>query len=209
MGNRAVITTREHEVGVYLHWNGGRDTIEPLLRYCELQGYRPPSSDDYGWARICQVMGNFFGGGLSVGVDRFERLADPGDNGVYVIDGWRVVGREGLYPGFSEQREYDFREMLHALDEAMPPQCQLGEYLDAVEVPVSELQLGDEVWMRGVDGLATYPVVGFSERPVPLAQGGGSLERRPYVAMYDHDGDWSWNLNNYPKDDIARIRPRG
>lgn len=46
MGNRAVITTSERKVGVYLHWNGGRDTIEPLLKYCELQGYRPPSSDE-------------------------------------------------------------------------------------------------------------------------------------------------------------------
>lgn len=51
MGNRAVITTPERKVGVYLHWNGGRDTVEPLLKYCELQGYRAPSSDEYGFAR--------------------------------------------------------------------------------------------------------------------------------------------------------------
>ena len=37
MGNRAVITTKERELALYLHWNGGRDTVEPLLRYCELQ----------------------------------------------------------------------------------------------------------------------------------------------------------------------------
>ena len=49
MGNRAVITTPDKELALYLHWNGGRDTVEPLLRYCELQGYRPPSSDNYGW----------------------------------------------------------------------------------------------------------------------------------------------------------------
>ena len=56
MGNRAVITTKERKIGLYLHWNGGRDTIEPLLKYCELQGFRPPSQDCYGWARMCQVM---------------------------------------------------------------------------------------------------------------------------------------------------------
>ena len=33
MGNRAVITTKERELALYLHWNGGRDTVEPLLRY--------------------------------------------------------------------------------------------------------------------------------------------------------------------------------
>ena len=52
MGNRAVITTKDHDLALYLHWNGGRDTVEPLLKYCELKGYRSPSSDCYGWARI-------------------------------------------------------------------------------------------------------------------------------------------------------------
>lgn len=41
MGNRAVITTPDKNLALYLHWNGGRDTVEPLLKYCELQGYRP------------------------------------------------------------------------------------------------------------------------------------------------------------------------
>ena len=71
MGNRAVITTKERKIGLYLHWNGGRDTVEPLLKYCELQGYRPPSQDCYGWARMCQVMGNFFGGSLSLGIGAY------------------------------------------------------------------------------------------------------------------------------------------
>ena len=53
MGNRAVITTPDRKLGLYLHWNGGRDTVEPLLRYCELKGYRDPAKDDYGWARMC------------------------------------------------------------------------------------------------------------------------------------------------------------
>ena len=48
MGNRAVITTPQRKVGLYVHWNGGRDTIEPLLRYCELKGYRDPAKDEYG-----------------------------------------------------------------------------------------------------------------------------------------------------------------
>ena len=48
MGNRAVITTPDRQIGIYLHWNGGRDTVEPLLKYCELKGYRAPSADTYG-----------------------------------------------------------------------------------------------------------------------------------------------------------------
>ena len=87
MGNRAVITTPEREIGLYLHWNGGRDTVEPLLRYCELKGYRAPSTDCYGWARIAQVVGNFFGGTTSVGVCAYtdDKRMNPGDNGIYVI----------------------------------------------------------------------------------------------------------------------------
>ena len=81
MGNRAVITTPEKDLALCLHWNGGRDTVEPLLKYCELQGYRPPSTDTYGWARMAQVVGNFFGGSMSLGIDRFDRLGDQGDNG--------------------------------------------------------------------------------------------------------------------------------
>lgn len=102
MGNRAVITTKDHDLAVYLHWNGGRDTVEPLLKYCELKGYRAPSADCYGWARLAQVVGNFFGGSPSVGIDRFDRLGDQGDNGIYVIDGWNIVAREGLCDGFEE-----------------------------------------------------------------------------------------------------------
>ena len=56
MGNRAVITTQEYltnpdTIGVYLHWNGGRDSVQAFLLYCKLKGYRPPETDCYGWAR--------------------------------------------------------------------------------------------------------------------------------------------------------------
>ena len=30
----------------------------------------------------------------------------------------------------------------------------------------------------------------------------------PYVARYDHGGDFSWNSNNYVHGDTARIKPR-
>ncbi|MCH4184477.1 MAG: hypothetical protein LKF61_03230 [Eggerthellaceae bacterium] len=132
MGNRAVITTPERRIRLYLHWNGGRDTVEPLLRYYELKGYRPPSTDCYGWARLCQVIGNFFGGTLSVGIDAYERICKAGDdNGVYVI-------------GFG-------------------------------------------------DGVVN----------------GRNRTGIPFVKLHDHDGDYSWNPNNYPAGDTVLIRPRG
>lgn len=73
MGNRAVITTAKEwahgGIGVYLHWNGGLDSVEAFLKYCEMKGYRTPDRDCYGWARLCQVLGNFFGGSASVGIN--------------------------------------------------------------------------------------------------------------------------------------------
>lgn len=131
MGNRAVITTKENfdnkGVGVYLHWNGGRDSVEAFLDYCNLVGYRKPTEDCYGWARLCQVIGNFFGGTCSVGIDTVDCLdCDNYDNGVYIIDGWEIVDRK--YFDGREQMNYDKLEMLKAIDNEQP------------------IKLGNEVW---------------------------------------------------------------
>lgn len=119
MGNRAVITTRQKKIGIYLHWNGGRDSVEAFLTYCKLQEFRCPP-DDYGWTRLCQVIANFFGGGgLSVGIDEYYKLdTDNGDNGVYIIENWEIVDRE-YFDGI-EQQNYDLIEMLIAIDESQP-----------------------------------------------------------------------------------------
>lgn len=123
MGNRAVITTKDKKIGVYLHWNGGRDSVEAFLKYCELQGFRPPEQDCYGWARLCQIISNFFGGSTSIGIDRYECLdTDNGDNGVYIIENWKIVGR--LY-NYGEQSVYDLKEFLKDLDDTQPENMRL------------------------------------------------------------------------------------
>lgn len=126
MGNRAVITTRNKDLGVYLHWNGGRDSVEAFLKYCELKGYRPPETDNYGWARLCQVIGNFFGGELSIGIDKYDRLdKDNRDNGVYIIEKWKIVNREFI--NWPEQNEYDLIDMLKSINDAQPEKEKLSE----------------------------------------------------------------------------------
>ena len=47
MGNRAVITKDRdlYGIGVYLHWNGGRDSVEAFLAYCDLKRYRGNDSE--------------------------------------------------------------------------------------------------------------------------------------------------------------------
>jgi hypothetical protein len=133
MGNRAVITTRENfennGVGIYLHWNGGRDSVQAFLEYCNIKGHRAPDTDCYGWARLCQVIGNFFGGSTSIGIDQARKLdCDNWDNGTYIIEGWEIVGRE-FFNGDEqdEQNHYDLKEMLLAIDERQPEQERIGK----------------------------------------------------------------------------------
>ena len=132
MGNRAVITSKENfennGMGIYLHWNGGRDSVEAFLKYCELKGYRSPTSDNYGWARLCQVIGNFFGGSTSIGIDVVNNLdCDNWDNGVYIIEGWEIVDRK--YNRYEEQMNYKLEDMLMDIDNSMPEGERLGEQL--------------------------------------------------------------------------------
>ena len=130
MGNRAVITTRENfennGVGVYLHWNGGKDSVEAFLKYCEVKGYRAPNVDGYGWSYLCGVITNFFGDGLSCDVDTINNLDyDNYDNGTYIIDGWEIVDRE-FYHG-EEQMEHDMYDMIKTIDERMPQHMKLTD----------------------------------------------------------------------------------
>lgn len=133
MGNRAVITTSTHtnpsasnELGLYLHWNGGRDSVEAFLTYCKLHGYRTPETDNYGWVSLATVIGNFFSDGLSCGIDRCCNLdCDNGDNGVYVIRNWEIVGRK-YYPRREEQKSYTLVDMLLEIDKSMPETMRLG-----------------------------------------------------------------------------------
>ena len=156
MGNRAIITTQRKNLGVYLHWNGGRDSVEGFLAYCKLQGYRGALSDEsYAFARLAQVIGNFFGGSTSVGIT--TSIGSVGDNGIYIIDdNWEIVGREDIDKRFVEQQAYDFKDIVCAIDERQPEHIRLGEsYLAAEQVEASELKIGDIILQRISD---TQPI---------------------------------------------------
>ena len=119
MGNRAVITTEDKHIGVYLHWNGGRDSVEAFLAVCKKLKHRPPESDCYGWARLCQVIGNFLGGTTSIGIDTLEHLdCDNGDNGMYIIKDWEIVNRE--HHAGSEQKGHDLDKIIADIEAAQP-----------------------------------------------------------------------------------------
>lgn len=206
MGNRAVITTKKEwqsdGIGVYLHWNGGRDSVEAFLEYCKLKGYRAPDSDCYGWARLCQVLGNFFGGTLSVGIDRLWFLdRDNGDNGVYILEGWDIIDRY-YYEG-PEQNEYDRTEMLIEIDNNMPKKEQLGErYLRAPYVDTKSLKVGDKVFVQEYEGqVHIQEIVGIGEDRIV---NGTNVAGIPYIAEYA-PGNPQDNINNYLREARYKI----
>ena len=202
MGNRAIITNKDKQLTIYLHWNGGRDSVEAFAEYCKLKNYS-------------QVIGNFFGGTSSVGIFPYpgdeEAVHAASDNGVYILENWEIVKR--IYPKrrHGEQQVYKLDEMLREIDAAQPEGERIGAFLDAVEIPVDELKLGDKVWLhdhlRGT--WSCHEVVGFGTKD---AVNGLGFLGKPYVAKYglDAEGGPEMNPNNYPHvfGDTCRIAPR-
>ena len=90
MGNRCVITNKEKTRAIYQHWNGGRDSIEPLLN-------------------VARDLGKGFDGLVEVSAKVFdgeERDYEEADNGTYIIDDeFNIVEREFLRG--SEQKHYN------------------------------------------------------------------------------------------------------
>lgn len=192
MGNRAVITEDINGIGIYLHWNGGKDSVNAFLTYCKLRGFR---ADDYGMARLTQVICNFFGGGLSVGIDLCKNLdTDNGDNGTYIIKNWEIVDR--LYFDGEEQTGYNLDEFLQAIDEAQPENERLGSYLTSKPVSIGELKIGDKVvFIDDLHGTPTEGIVsGFGESGKVV--NGTDVSGIPYINRYSTDSPES-NINNY------------
>lgn len=103
MGNRAVITASTSHtkgIGIYLHWNGGIESVQAFLDVAKARGFRDPTYDEsYGMARLCGLIHEFFGvdQDTSLGIGTLEQLdCDNYDNGVFVIGkGWAITERWG------------------------------------------------------------------------------------------------------------------
>ena len=206
MGNRVVITTKQNlennGVGVYLHWNGGYDSVSAFLKYCELKGYRSLDKDCYGFARLCQVIGNFFGGTNSIGIDTVDKLdCDNYDNGVYIVEGWNIVDRK--YKRHEEQMNYLMEDMLMAIDDAQPEAEQLGEYLTAKEISTEDLKIGDTVILMNYDGKTEkHHVMGFGDCEII---NGTNVGNKPFVDKYGDYFNYANKINNYILTDTVKV----
>lgn len=202
MGNRAIIKPVGKDVGVYLHWNGGIDSVTAFLKYCELRGFRS-FEDSYGLARFTQVVGNFFGGGLSIGIysgiGETKKDAEYIDNGIYIVKGWEIVG----HIGEREPKEgYDLDDMLKAIDDRQPYREQLGDFLDGVETDISDIKIGDIVFIQSVRGnYEKWRVVGIGEDKYV---NGTNVLGMPYVDKWGDDP--RYNINNYIRGKVRVLK---
>lgn len=201
MGERAVIKGKNSDLGIYMHWRSGYDTVVALLEYCRLKGYPSLEKDSYGLARLCQVIGNFFGGKDYIGVWNMSEHIDITpeyvctrklDNGIYEIEDWKI--KKHWNPDLVVEeihREGSLKELLICIDESMPETEQIGkEVIYAKEVDVSELRIGDKVYFQKYDGnYEKHKVVGFAND-----EEHGQI---PYVDFMGLMGDYSWNGMNY------------
>jgi hypothetical protein len=95
MGNRAVITfsTANNAPAIYLHWNGGRASVEGFLtaaRQLGLRHARTPQAQAAALDGIAEMLArHFFSCEVGMNVYRLHYAGsdrDNGDNGTYLLD---------------------------------------------------------------------------------------------------------------------------
>jgi len=114
MGNRAVVCFSESGeyseslLGLYVHWNGGRDSIEGFLKATKTLLGDDGWTLQTGWDKFLDVIGAYQTGWTEV--DVCTKLdTDNNDNGVYVVGpSLSIVSRE--FRRYDEQYEYDLDE---------------------------------------------------------------------------------------------------
>lgn len=195
MGNRAQIIFEGNNFGVYMHWNGGRDSVGPLLEYCSLMN---PYHATLQVETFLQVARNSFNVGEIM--ETPKRITSSTvvleDNGTYVVNrSWQIIKRVKR-EGMKEQNSYDHDEMLLHIDQSQPKNLQLGkEYLLAKNVEAKDLRIGDKIFAFTLDSKPEICVVeGFGKH--------FTAEEIPYINKYPNqewEGRISINPNNYLK----------
>lgn len=129
MGNRGNVVFVDNEglgkgeisPAVYLHWNGGPESVYAFLAEMDYRQIRHEAG--YEAARFCQIVGEFFDhdqyGTLSLGVNNgpteisAEALdkvwTDSGDNGFYVVN--RAAGTMRRFNGYPTMEELTLEEV--------------------------------------------------------------------------------------------------
>lgn len=127
MGNRAVITRHRHAraASIYLHWNGGRASVEAFLEAARRLGLRHVGADDAAFFdRLADMIAAHFFGcrvGFTVYRQPLGRAdCDNRDNGLYQIDdNLTIIGRE-FAPRHEEVDPDKTREIVETIMQRAP-----------------------------------------------------------------------------------------
>ena len=134
MGNRCVITNKEKTRAIYQHWNGGRDSIESLLKVAKLLGG--------GFDKLCEISSKVFDGEEINYEEADNDNLDCLDNGVYIInEDLEIIGREGLRYE-REQRAHNLLDMVLFiyLNFRVDDKTEVRELFDLLEALKKESQ---------------------------------------------------------------------
>ena len=207
MSNSALIVPKNKNVGIYLHWNGGPVSVGCFLEYCEMKRLPTFGGRNHSPASItamCQVINNFFGGSTFTEIIDSVYLSsidiNDYDNGVYVVDTWKIVNKLGS----SVRENYNIRDFLETIDSKQPTHLQLGHsFIYADIVNASDLKIGDKVCLynRG-NNYSIHTVVGIASSEKKIVNG-TNVCSLPYVDLYDNDG-YGNNINNYIREEKVR-----
>lgn len=129
-----MITNKEKTRAIYQHWNGGRDSIEPLLRVAKLLGG--------GFDKLCEISSKVFDGEEISYEEADNEDLDCLDNGVYIInEDLEIIGREGLRYE-REQRAHNLLDMVLFiyLNFRVDDNSEVRELFDLLEVLKKESQ---------------------------------------------------------------------
>lgn len=133
MGNRAVITasTDKNAPCIYLHWNGGRASVEAFLAAAKDLGLSGTSVETFD--RFAQILAKHFFDcevGMTVYRQRYgESDKDNYDNGTYLIDGdFKIVDRLFMKrPDGSVLFEEVDPDKTYSIHEAIVKNAQMAE----------------------------------------------------------------------------------
>lgn len=96
--NTAIITTMENfdndGLVIFLEYNGDPVSVESFLEYCKNKNYGSLTKE-YGFARLTQVIANFFGGTQAICLGKLSDFDYKNcDNGVYIVNNlWNIICR--------------------------------------------------------------------------------------------------------------------
>ena len=97
MGNRAFIGFENNPINIYVHWNGGIESVKAFCDAAKERGFADPTCDaNYAIARLIGLIHEFFGvtDSSSLGVCTFSSAEEEKDAITYADNGKYIIGKD-------------------------------------------------------------------------------------------------------------------